>query len=141
MGNWGSRLIDSVQGKSEKIRLVSGITRDAVKHRATPDKHGLTMTTSYAETLADPEVDALLIATPHSMHCRHICEAAHAKKHVFAEKPITLTAATARQVVEATRAAGVTLDLGFNRRYAPSFVEMKRRVLAGEIGDIVLMGG
>jgi len=141
MGNWGSRLIDSVQGKSEKICFVSGITRDPAKHRATADKYGLTLTTSYAEVLADPKVDAVLIATPHSMHCQHICEAARAKKHVFAEKPITLTAATAQQAVDATRAAGVTLGLGFNRRYAPSFVEMKRRVLAGEIGDVIHIEG
>lgn len=141
MGNWGSRLIDSVQGKSEKIRFVSGITRDPAKHRATAEKYGLALSTNYADVLKDPKVDAVLIATPHSMHCQHICEAARAGKHVFAEKPITLTAATAQQAVDTTRAAGVTLGLGFNRRYAPSFVEMKRRVLAGEIGDVIHIEG
>ena len=141
MGSWGSRLIDSVQGKSNKIKFVTGITRDAAKHRAAAGKYGLTLTSSYADVLKDPTVDAVLIATPHSMHCQHICEAARAGKHVFAEKPITLTAATAQQAVDATKAAGVTLGLGLNRRYAPSFVEMKRRILAGEIGDLVHIEG
>jgi predicted dehydrogenase len=141
MGNWGSRLIESVQGKSNKIKFVSGITRDLAAHRASADKYGMTLTSDYAGVLRDPKIDAVLIATPHSMHCDHICAAARAGKHVFAEKPLTLTAATARQVVDATQAAGVTLGLGFNRRYAPSFVEMKRRVLAGDIGELVHIEG
>ncbi len=141
MGNWGSRLISSVQGKSSKIKFTCGITRDPAAHRATADKFGMTLTSSYADALRNPAIDAVLIATPHSLHCQHICEAARAGKHVFAEKPITLTAATARQAVDATKAAGVTLGLGFNRRYAPSFVEMKRRILAGEIGDLVHIEG
>lgn len=141
MGNWGSRLIESVQGKSAKIRFTCGITRDPAAHRATADQYGMALSSNYAEVLRDPKVDALLIATPHSMHCRHICEAARAGKHVFSEKPITLTAATAQQAVDATKAAGVTLGLGFNRHYAPSFVEMKRRILAGEIGELLHIEG
>ncbi len=141
MGNWGSRLIASVQGKSEKIRFTRGITRDPAAHRASADRFGIALGSSYADALRDPAVDAVLIATPHSLHGRHICEAARAGKHVFAEKPITLTAASAQQAVAATRAAGVTLGLGFNRRYAPSFVEMKRRILAGEIGDLLHIEG
>ncbi len=141
MGNWGARLIESVQGKSDKIKFVCGITRDPAAHRASADKYRIALSNSYADVLRDPAVDAVLIATPHSLHCQHIVEAARAGKHVFAEKPITLTAATARQAVDATKAAGVTLGLGFNRRYAPAFVEMKRRILAGEIGDLVHIEG
>lgn len=141
MGNWGSRLIESVQGKSDKIRFTVGITRNPTAHRASADKFGMALTSSYVDALRDPKVNAVLIATPHSLHCQHICEAARAGKHVFAEKPITLTAATAQQAVDATKAAGVTLGLGFNRRYAPAFVEMKRRILAGEIGEVLHIEG
>ena len=141
MGNWGSRLIASVQGRSDKIKFTCGITRDLDAHRAAADNFGIALSTSYADVLRDPKVDAVLIATPHSMHCQHICDAARAGKHVFAEKPITLTAATAQQAVDATKAAGVTLGLGFNRRYAPAFVEMKRRILAGDIGDLLHIEG
>ncbi len=141
MGNWGSRLIESVQGKSDKIKFVCGITRDPAAHRASADKYGIALTNSYADALRDPQIDAVLIATPHSLHCQHIVEAARAGKHVFAEKPITLTAATAQQAVDATKAAGLTLGLGFNRRYAPAFVEMRRRILAGEIGDVLHIEG
>ena len=141
MGNWGSRLIESVQGKSDKIKFTHGITRDPAAHRASADQYGIALSSNYADVLRDPKVDAVLIATPHSLHCQHIVEAARAGKHVFAEKPITLTAATAQQAVDATQAAGVTLGLGFNRRYAPAFVEMKRRILAGEIGEVLHIEG
>jgi len=100
MGNWGSRLIASVQGKSDKIKFVCGITRDPAAHRATADKYGIALHSSYADVLRDP-----------------------------------------KQAVDATQAAGVTLGLGFNRRYAPAFVEMKRRILAGEIGDVLHIEG
>lgn len=141
MGSWGSRLIESVQGKSNKVKFTCGITRDPAAHRATAGKYNMTLSSNYVDVLRDPNVDAVLIATPHSMHCQHICEAARAGKHVFSEKPITLTAASAQQAVDATKAAGVTLGLGFNRRYAPSFVEMKRRILAGEIGELLHIEG
>ncbi len=141
MGNWGARLVESVQGKSEKIRFTSVITRNPESQRARADKFGLTIASNYADALRDPKIDAVLIATPHSMHCQHIVEAATAGKHVFCEKPLTLTRATAQQAVDATRAAGITLGIGFNRRYAPAFVEMKRRIDAGEIGDVLHIEG
>ena len=62
MGNWGSRLIESVQGKSDKIKFVCGITRDPAAHREAADKFGIALTDSYADALRDPKVDAVLIA-------------------------------------------------------------------------------
>jgi predicted dehydrogenase len=141
MGNWGARLVDSVQGKSQKIRFTGVITRNPQAQRERAEKYGLAIINSYGDALNDTNIDAVLIATPHSMHCQHIVEAAKAGKHVFCEKPLTLTGATAQQAVDATRAAGVTLGLGFNRRYAPAFIEMKRRIDAGEIGDLLHIEG
>jgi predicted dehydrogenase len=86
--------------------------------------------------LADPAIDAVVLATPHSRHAAEIAAAAHARKHVFVEKPFTLTRATAQSAIEACRAAGITLHVGFNRRYAPAYADMKRRIAAGEIGAL-----
>lgn len=141
LGRWGGRLVESVHGKSDKIRFVRIVSRNPERQRAFSDKTGIAVTTSYAEVLADPGVDAVLLATPHSQHHVEIAAAAKAGKHVFVEKPFTLTAATAAQAVAACRAAGVTLALGFNRRYAPSRIEMMRRIRAGEIGDLVHIEG
>ena len=133
-GHWGRRLIESVQGKSGKIRFVAAVTRDPAGQRPLAERFGLALTDSYAAVLADPAIDAVVLATPHSQHGDEIAAAAQAGKHVFAEKPFTLTRADAERAVEACRAAGVTLHVGFNRRYAPAYVELVRRIAAGAIG-------
>ena len=124
LGRWGERLVDSVK-ESERVRFVKVISR----------KH------DYAAELADPGVDGVVLATPHSQHAAQIVAAARARKHVFVEKPFTLTRASAQSAVEACRAAGVTLGAGFNRRYAPAFVEMLRRIRAGAIGELLHVEG
>jgi predicted dehydrogenase len=135
-GNWGARLIESVQGVSAKIRFTAAVTRDPAAKQPLAERFGLALTRSYAEVLADPAVDAVVLATPHSAHAAEIEQAAKAGKHVFVEKPFTLTRESAEQAVEACRRAGVTLAVGFNRRYMPSYADMKRRVAAGEIGAL-----
>lgn len=135
LGRWGGRLIESVKD-SDRIRFVTAVTRDPARHSAFADQ-GLALTTRYDEVLADPSIGAIVLATPHSHHHVEIAAAAKAGKHVFVEKPFTLTAATARQAVEACRAASVTLWLGFNRRFAPARIDMLRRINAGEIGDVL----
>ena len=135
-GNWGTRLIESVQGVSGKIRFVAAVTRDPAALRPLGERFGLGLTSRYADVLADPGVDAVVLATPHSHHADEIAAAAKAGKHVFVEKPFTLTRASAERAIEACRNAGITLHVGFNRRYAPSYAEMKRRIAAGEIGKL-----
>ena len=140
LGRWGGRLIDSVQG-SEKIRLVKGVTRNPAAHRELAAKTGIALTESYANVLRDSQIDGVVLATPHSQHFEQIVQAAQAGKHVYVEKPMTLTRDTAQQAVDACRAAGITLTLGFNRRHAPAFLEMMRRIRAGEIGDVLHIEG
>ena len=136
LGRWGNRLVDSVQA-SEKIRFVKGISRDPAKHREFSQKTGIKVVSSYGRVLKDPEIDAVVLATPHSLHMKQIIQAAKAGKHVFVEKPITLTRKTAEKAVEACRAGGVTLGVGLNRRFQPSFLEMMNRIRAGQIGKVL----
>jgi predicted dehydrogenase len=133
-GHWGTRLIESVQGKSAKIGFVAAVTRDPADKRALADRFGLALTADYAAVLADPNIDAVILATPHSRHTGEIIAAAKAGKHIFCEKPFTLTRADADAAIAACRAAVVTLHVGFNRRYAPAYVDMTRRIAASEIG-------
>ena len=135
-GHWGTRLIASVQGKSEKIVFAAAVTRDPAGKRPLADRFGLRLTDSYAAMLADPAIDAVVLATPHSQHAAEIAAAAEAGKHVFAEKPFTLTRADAEAAIAACRAAGITLQVGFNRRHAPAYVEMVKRIKAGAIGAV-----
>jgi predicted dehydrogenase len=136
LGRWGNRLVESVQG-SGKIRFVKGISREPEKHKEFSQKTGVKVVSSYGRILKDPEIHAVVLATPHSLHVKQIVQAAKAGKHVFVEKPFTLTRKTAEKAVAAVKAAGVTLGVGFNRRYAPSFVEMTNRIRAGAIGDVL----
>ena len=138
MGRWGGRLIDSVKD-SDKIRLVKGVTRNPAAHRELAAKTGLELIDSYEAVLRDPKIDAVVLATPHSAHFEQIVQAAKAGKHVYVEKPLTLTRDTAQQAVDAVKAAGITLSIGFNRRHAPAFLEMKRRIQAGDIGKVLHM--
>lgn len=135
-GHWGTRLIESVQGRSDKIRFVAAVTRDPAARKPLGERFGLALTASYADVLANSAIDAVALATPHSQHAAEIAAAAQAGKHVFVEKPFTLTRASAEGALEACRTAGVTLHVGFNRRYAPAYVDMKRRIAAGEIGAL-----
>ena len=135
-GRWGTRLIEAVQGKSGKIAFVTAVTRDPAGKRALADRFGLALTASYADVLADPNVDAVVLATPHSQHCADIVAAAKAGKHIFCEKPFTLTRKDGETAIAACRSAGVTLHVGFNRRYAPAYVDMTRRIAASEIGKL-----
>jgi predicted dehydrogenase len=135
-GHWGTRLIESVQGRSGKIRFAAAVTRDPAALAPLGKRFGLALTTRYSDVLSDPAIDAVVLATPHSHHADEIVAAAQAGKHVFVEKPFTLTRESAERAVEACRKAGITLAVGFNRRYAPAYADMKRRIAAGEIGRL-----
>ena len=137
-GHWGTRLIASVQGnsakKSDKLGFVAAVTRNPADKRALAERFGLALTASYADVLADSHIDAVVLCTPHSQHAAEVIAAAKAGKHVFVEKPFTLTRADAETAIAGCQAAGITLHIGFNRRYAPACIDMKRRIDAGEIG-------
>jgi predicted dehydrogenase len=135
-GHWGTRLIESVQGKSAKIGFVTAVTRNPADKRPLAERYRLALTASYTQVLADGGIDAVVLCTPHSQHAAQIVAAAQAGKHVFVEKPFTLTRADAEAAIAACQAAGITLAVGFNRRYAPAYADMTRRIAAGEIGAL-----
>src|SRR5215510_13830435 len=88
MGSWGQNLVNSVQGKSDAIRFVAGATRTPAKADGYAREKGFPLHDSYEKALADPKVDAVVLATPHTQHAQQIAAAARAGKHVFTEKPL-----------------------------------------------------
>jgi len=92
--------------------------------------------TDTATALADPTVDALLIASPTSTHAELIEAGAAAGKAMLCEKPVDLDLARARQCVAAANRARVLLAIGFNRRYDPSFRRVRQGIAEGEIGEV-----
>jgi myo-inositol 2-dehydrogenase/D-chiro-inositol 1-dehydrogenase len=83
--------------------------------------------------------DAVLIGSPTPTHAEYIERAAEAGKPVFCEKPVDLSAARVRACLDVVRRTGVKLMVGFNRRFDPSFSVLKRRIEAGEIGNVELV--
>ncbi len=94
---------------------------------------------SYEELLADPEVDAVYLSTPHPQHAEWAIAAAEAGKHVVCEKPLTLNAAQAMVVVEAARRNGVFLMEGFMYRCHPRTEKVAELIRDGVIGKVRLI--
>ena len=93
----------------------------------------------YHDALADKNVDAVIIATPTKYH-RDICvAAAEAKKDILCEKPMAMTVEECDDMINACNKNGVKLQIAFMRRFDASFIEAKRHLDAGEIGDVVLI--
>src|SRR5215468_6866320 len=136
LGWWGKTLVTSVQGKSDAIGFTVGATRSRAKAEEFCRDQGIRLVDDYDQVLADRDVDAVVLATPHSQHGDQVRRAAAAGKHVFCEKPFTLTADDARRAVDAATKVGIVLAVGFNRRFHPSLQEMKRRVRDGAFGAV-----
>ena len=139
LGRWGRALVISMQGKSAELCFVRGHTRTRASAQNFCRAHGIPLVDSYEQILADPEIDAVVLATPHSLHESQIVAAAAAGKHIHVEKPITLDRATADRAVAAARKAGVVLAVGYCRRFHPSVTEMRRRLAQGRLGRVVAM--
>jgi myo-inositol 2-dehydrogenase/D-chiro-inositol 1-dehydrogenase len=90
--------------------------------------------TDPAEIFADPDIDAVVIAAPARFHADLVVAAAAAGKGVFCEKPMAFTLADADRAIDAARAAGVVLQVGFNRRYAPDWAAARALLDDGRLG-------
>jgi predicted dehydrogenase len=137
LGRWGRILVEAVQGKSEKLRFTRAVSRDPGRMLDVAARHGLELVRGLEPVLADPALDAVVLATPHSLHCEQIIAIAGAGKAVFCEKPLTLTKAEAARAIEACRTAGVVLGTGTDKRFFPSLRELLRLVKGGELGRIL----
>lgn len=89
----------------------------------------------YQQLLEMPEIDAVAICTSTDTHAQIIQDAAAAGKHIFCEKPIDFSLGRIDQALSAVEQAGVKLQIGFNRRFDPTFARVRELVLAGEIGE------
>jgi predicted dehydrogenase len=142
MGRWGQTLVDSVQGRNDAgIRFVAGCTGRPERAADWAARQGLRILPDFDAVLADPAVKAVAIASPHRMHAAQVVAAARAGKHVFVEKPFTMTKASAEEAVAACREAGVVMALGHNRRFLPAVAEMKAMLADGRLGSLLHVEG
>lgn len=125
-------------GKIKEARLRAICSNSGARGKSYAKRFGAEYATSdYAEILGDANVQAVLISSRHKDHAAQAVDALNAGKHVFIEKPLALTLDECRAVNDAVDASGKKLMVGFNRRFAPYYVEMKKQLRKGS-GPIVV---
>jgi predicted dehydrogenase len=137
LGRWGKVLVDSVQGRSDRVRFTAAVVRDPARSAADAAARGLRVHTSLDAVLADPAVDGVVLATPHSQHAAQLIACAAAGKPVFVEKPVTLTRQSAAEALAAAAAAGIPVAAGFNRRFLTVMRDLKHLVASGALGTVL----
>ena len=122
-----------------ELLVVCDISQE--KTEAVASQRGVDGTTDYHEVLADDRVDGVALLLPHDLHHPIGLEAIAAGKHVCMEKPLTVTGEQAQELIDAANAAGVTLAVAENTRYARAYVEAERMVRSGRLGEIRFVRG
>lgn len=136
MGWWGQKMLSVLQTAPDDIRVVRAVEPDVDSVRQVCIDRGIPLSGDYADALSDPAVEAVVLATPHSLHTDQIARAVAAGKHVFCEKPLALTKAEAEKSVALCAAAGLVLGMGHERRWEPPVAALLARADAGELGRI-----
>ena len=126
LGWWG-RVIAPLVRASEKLELVMGVDPVAAGFDFPVAKR-------YEEALAHREVHAVVLCTPHTLHTEQIVMAANAGKHVFCEKPLSLSRREVLRAVEMCNEKRIALAVGHEKRFEPPIQELMRMVKSGELG-------
>lgn len=118
-----------------RLYAIADVSAEAAERCA--KQHGIAIAVDqYQRLLADPQVHAVAVCTSTDTHAQIIVEAAQAGKHIFCEKPIAQTLASIDHALAAVSSAGVTLQIGFNRRFDSSFMRARAAVVNGEVGRL-----
>jgi predicted dehydrogenase len=135
LGWWGKTILGLMRD-NPKLRIVRAVdVSDAGE--AVAREHGVAFGRDLDAALADPAVEAVILCTPHTLHTEQIVRAATAKKHVFCEKPLSLSRAAVERAVAACNANGVALAVGHERRFEPPMLELFRLVQSGALGAVL----
>jgi predicted dehydrogenase len=136
LGWWGKKMLNVLTAAQADIRVVRAVEPNLDTVQALCAEKGIPLSADYADALADPAVEAVVLATPHALHGSQIEAAVAAAKHVFCEKPLALTKAEAEKAVRLCGDAGLVLGMGHERRWEPPIADMLAKVDAGELGRI-----
>ncbi len=136
MGWWGQKMLAVLQAAPDDIHVVRAVEPNMASVEKLCVDRGVALSADYADALSDPEVEAVVLATPHSLHGEQIEAAVTAGKHIFCEKPLALTKAGAEKAVALCRDAGLVLGMGHERRWEPPVAELLARADSGELGRI-----
>jgi predicted dehydrogenase len=140
LGRWGRALVEAARG-NPRLKIVRAVEPDLERARDFCIARGMALTSDFDAVLGDAAIDAVLVATPHSLHKAQVSAASVAQKQVFCEKPLALRRIDAREMFAACRKANVLLAVGHNRRFWPSMRALGEIVANGELGRILHIEG
>jgi predicted dehydrogenase len=133
LGWWGRNIVGQLRG-NDLLRPVLLVDVDAQAGAGFARDEGIAFESDFQRALSDPRVQAVVLCTPHSQHCEQIVAAAAAGKHVFCEKPLSMSRKEVLRAVEAVRARGLVLAVGHERRFEPPVLHAMRLLHSGVLG-------
>jgi len=136
LGAIGQKHCDSLANIRQANLMALADVNEAVLNK-TAEKLGATPYTDYKQMLADPDLEAVVVATPDDLHRDISIQAAQAGKHILVEKPIATTEADALAMMAAAEKAGVKLMVGFTLRFVPHYQQARQAVETGKLGQMV----
>jgi predicted dehydrogenase len=137
LGWWGQNLVKAARDFGAPLRFTRAVSLEPDTVRDFAAEHRLVLGTSFEDVLADHDVKAVLLATPHSKHRAQVEAAAAAGKHIYCEKPFALTKADAQAALDAVKRAGVTIAVGHHFRLMPSMRVLAEIKASGALGTIM----
>ena len=135
LGWWGRTIVPLLKDNA-KLKVVKGVD-PACAAADFARSQGISYESSFDAILKNPEVQGVVLCTPHSQHTEQIIAAARAKKHVFCEKPLSLSRAEVLRAVKACNDNEVVLAVGHEKRFEPPVQELTRFAKAGELGTLL----
>ena len=118
LGWWSDELAKSIQGKSKKIKIISCYSKSKKKRIDFSKKYKTHYHDSFKAILKDPQINAIILTTPHSLHAKHAIQALRHGKHVFVEKPMATKYLDAKKMYLTAKKNKKILSVGHNRRYS-----------------------
>src|SRR5574339_881209 len=135
LGCWGRTIVPLLEGNS-KLEVVVGADPTPAGAEFAKSQ-GIAHARTFDDGLNNPAVQAGILCTPHTQHTEQIIAAANAKKHVFCEKPLSLSRAAVLRAVKACNHHEVALAVGHEKRFEPPVQEVFRGAKAGELGTLL----
>lgn len=136
LGWWGKVIVKNLS-KSKKINIICGVDKDITHLQDFANEYKIELRTDYESILSDSNIEAVILATPNTLHHIHIIEAAKAGKQIFCEKPLSLSASDAREAIDFCKKEGLILGLGHERRYESAMKSLFKHVKDGHIGNVL----
>ncbi len=138
LGWWGKQIVTCL-AESPRFKVVAGCDIDAKMAAPFAAAHKFELNGDYTALIKRSDIDAVAVVTPHLLHEEMALAVLAAGKHLFCEKPLALTNASAERILAASGKAGGVLGIGHERRYEPAMEEMRRLYESGALGRILLM--